>query len=101
MHHGGAGTTATAARAGVPQLVVPHMTDQFFWRHRLTQLGLTPRQRVGRNLDGLARGLAAALADAALGTRARDFAARLTQDGLQRAVQLVETGVAPSLRTAS
>jgi UDP:flavonoid glycosyltransferase YjiC (YdhE family) len=28
VHHGGAGTTAAALRAGVPSVVVPFMADQ-------------------------------------------------------------------------
>lgn len=31
IHHGGAGTTHTALRAGKPTLVVPFFGDQFFW----------------------------------------------------------------------
>ncbi|WP_262403555.1 glycosyltransferase [Actinomadura sp. CNU-125] len=31
VHHGGAGTTATAARAGAAQVVVPQMADQPSW----------------------------------------------------------------------
>src|SRR5205823_3873966 len=30
IHHGGAGTTTAAARAGVPQIVLPHVLDQFY-----------------------------------------------------------------------
>ena len=30
IHHGGAGTTAAAARAGIPQMVIPHNGDQFY-----------------------------------------------------------------------
>jgi vancomycin aglycone glucosyltransferase len=40
VHHGGAGTTTTAARAGVPQVIIPHNYDQFFWAHRVDQLGI-------------------------------------------------------------
>jgi len=40
VHHGGAGTTTTAARSGVPQLVVPHLADQFYWARRVALLGL-------------------------------------------------------------
>src|SRR5262249_11725270 len=29
VHHGGAGTTSASARAGRPQVVVPHVFDQF------------------------------------------------------------------------
>ena len=39
VHHGGAGTTQTAARAGAAQVIVPHNYDQFYWAHRIQQLG--------------------------------------------------------------
>jgi vancomycin aglycone glucosyltransferase len=39
VHHGGAGTTQTAARAGTPQVIVPHNYDQFYWAHRIQQVG--------------------------------------------------------------
>jgi vancomycin aglycone glucosyltransferase len=42
VHHGGAGTTTAAARAGVPQVVVPHVMDQHYWAHRVHELGLGP-----------------------------------------------------------
>ncbi len=38
VHHGGAGTTATAARAGVPQVIVPMFGDQFYWASRVRAL---------------------------------------------------------------
>lgn len=40
VHHGGAGTTHTGARAGVAQLVTPMFSDQFYWGHRLGKLGV-------------------------------------------------------------
>jgi vancomycin aglycone glucosyltransferase len=40
VHHGGAGTTTTAARAGVPQVVVPQMADQPYWAGRVADLGI-------------------------------------------------------------
>jgi vancomycin aglycone glucosyltransferase len=40
VHHGGAGTTATAARAGAPQVVVPQMADQPYWAGRVADLGI-------------------------------------------------------------
>ncbi|GMO20095.1 MAG: glycosyltransferase [Spirochaetaceae bacterium] len=42
IHHGGAGTTHSAARAGIPQLVVPMIIDQFYWAYRTGVLGLGP-----------------------------------------------------------
>ena len=47
VHHGGAGTTATAARAGVPQVVVAvQLSDNPYWAGRVADLG------IGAALDG-------------------------------------------------
>jgi vancomycin aglycone glucosyltransferase len=43
VHHGGAGTTTAAARAGVPQVLLPHILDQYYWAHRVETLGLGPQ----------------------------------------------------------
>jgi len=43
VHHGGAGTTTAAARAGVPQVLLPHILDQYYWAHRVEKLGLGPQ----------------------------------------------------------
>ncbi|WP_013334659.1 glycosyltransferase [Gloeothece verrucosa] len=40
VHHGGAGTTAAALRAGVPSVVIPHANDQFAWGSRVYSLGV-------------------------------------------------------------
>jgi UDP:flavonoid glycosyltransferase YjiC (YdhE family) len=43
IHHGGAGTTATTAVSGVPQIIVPHILDQYYWGYHIFQSGLGPR----------------------------------------------------------
>lgn len=40
VHHGGAGTTTAAARAGVPQVVIPQIVDQPYWAQRVQDLGI-------------------------------------------------------------
>lgn len=40
VHHGGAGTTTAAARAGTPQVVVPQVADQPYWASRVADLGI-------------------------------------------------------------
>jgi sterol 3beta-glucosyltransferase len=72
VHHGGAGTVHAAARAGVPQLVVPFMGDQPFWA------GVVDRAGLGRRAQRRLRPatVAAALAGtAACGPAARAVAA--------------------------
>ncbi|MGX5356973.1 glycosyltransferase [Kocuria sp. KH4] len=50
VHHGGAGTVHTVARAGVPHVVVPFLADQPFWGRQLHRRGLAaapiPRKRL-------------------------------------------------------
>jgi len=43
IHHGGAGTTATTAISGVPQIIVPHLLDQYYWGNQIYQSQLGPR----------------------------------------------------------
>ena len=40
IHHGGAGTTTAAAHAGRPQVIAPHVYDQYYWAHRVETLGV-------------------------------------------------------------
>ncbi len=43
IHHGGAGTTAAGAISGVPQIIVPHVLDQYYWGNRVYRVGLGPK----------------------------------------------------------
>ena len=43
VHHGGAGTTAQALRAGVPQVVLPLFMDQYYHAHKLHRANLAPK----------------------------------------------------------
>jgi sterol 3beta-glucosyltransferase len=43
IHHGGAGTTHSASRAGVPSIVLPFGGDQPFWAARLAAAGVAPK----------------------------------------------------------
>jgi UDP:flavonoid glycosyltransferase YjiC (YdhE family) len=73
VHHGGAGTTHSAARAGVPQIVLPHVLDQFYFARRVEDLGIGPPGLVRRKLtvDKLAGLLDATLDNEFLAERAR------------------------------
>lgn len=87
VHHGGIGTTHAALRAGVPQLVVPHLLDQHYTAHRIelggVGLGLPHRSR----LEGPSLGAALDRVRApAMRERAREVSTRLTLDAEARVV---------------
>lgn len=92
VHHGGAGTTANALRAGVPQVVVPHVVDQFFWAARMRRLGVATPAPTMRKLDGkkLAAAIRTAAQSAGLRDRAEETATQIDRDGLERAVGAIE-----------
>jgi sterol 3beta-glucosyltransferase len=50
IHHGGSGTTHSAACAGVPSVVLPFAADQFFWAEQLRQRGIAPATGSVRNV---------------------------------------------------
>ncbi|MFI7500441.1 glycosyltransferase [Streptomyces sp. NPDC049687] len=50
VHHGGAGTTASALRAGRPSLVCPFFGDQPYWAARVRALGTGPEPLPARDL---------------------------------------------------
>lgn len=83
VHHGGAGTTHSAARAGIPQIIVPHVLDQFYFARRVEDLGVGPRglQRRKLNVENLAGRLSATLENEFLTTRARALGEELAALG--------------------
>jgi vancomycin aglycone glucosyltransferase len=93
VHHGGAGTTVAAGAAGVPQIIVPHLGDQYYHGRRVAELGLGPAPIPLRNLNGAA--LLAAM-DAVDGNdkyrqRALEFAPALRErEGSARAADVLE-----------
>lgn len=53
VQHGGAGTVHAAARAGVPQVVVPVAGDQLWWARRVCEAGISTRPLRLAHLTGL------------------------------------------------
>ncbi|MFC9283982.1 glycosyltransferase [Streptomyces collinus] len=91
VHHGGAGTTTTATRAGAPQVVVPQAADQPYWAGRVAGLG------IGAAHDGptptfvsLSAALGVALSPAT-GARAKSVATTVRTDGAAEAARLLLT----------
>ncbi|MEW2624553.1 glycosyltransferase [Streptomyces sp. NPDC048106] len=89
VHHGGAGTTATAARAGAPQVVVPQAADQPYWADRVAALGIgAAHPGPVPTYESLAAALGRALAPGTV-ARAAALAGRAGTDGATAAAELL------------
>jgi vancomycin aglycone glucosyltransferase len=92
-HHGGSGTVHMAARAGVPQFIMPHALDQYYWGRRIGDLGLGPRAVPARSLTAgkLARALDELENNPRYARRAREASEYLEQEqGIENIVCQVE-----------
>jgi vancomycin aglycone glucosyltransferase len=90
VHHGGAGTTAAAARAGVPQVITPMFSDQFYWADRVVDLGLgamTPHGTMSE--ESLTASLRKVLRPD-VEVRARTLAKEVRRDGAEVAARRLE-----------
>ncbi len=97
VHHGGAGTTTAVARAGVPQVIVPHVLDQFYWARRIAELGLGPASLPVElvTADVLTARIDSALNDRRIRDRAAAFGSVIApRNGVGAAVDRLERLVA-------
>jgi sterol 3beta-glucosyltransferase len=92
VHHGGAGTTAEALRAGIPSVVVPFALDQPFWAHRIYSLGTAPKPVLPkRTRSTLRAALDSVLNEASYSESAKAISNRLSsEDGVAAAVDAIE-----------
>jgi vancomycin aglycone glucosyltransferase len=89
VHHGGAGTTTTATRAGVPQVVVPQWGDQPYFASRVADLGIGAAHAAqAPTAESLAAALGPAL-DPGTRARAKAVAATIRADGTTVAAELL------------
>lgn len=100
VHHGGAGTTAAALRAGVPNVPVSFTAngDQSFWGRRLVRLGAAPAAFGVRRLraDRLAAAIDQAVTEPAYRRAAEDIAGRIADEDGVALVRDTITAVIPS-----
>ena len=93
IHHGGAGTTARALRAGRPAVAIPLIADQWFWGFRIEALGAGPAPLAARRVTvkGLTHRFTALTGDARLRARAEAIGAQLrAEDAIMPAVHALE-----------
>ena len=91
VHHGGAGVTGAALRAGLPSVVVPVFADQPFWSGRVYELGVGPKPIPARELneDRLTNAIQAT-ADPEMRRRAAQIGEQIrAENGVARAVEII------------
>jgi vancomycin aglycone glucosyltransferase len=89
VHHGGAGTTTTATRAGAPQVVVPQWGDQPYFAGRVAELGIGAAHAVqAPTAESLGAALGTAL-DPGTRARAKAMAGTIRTDGTTVAAELL------------
>lgn len=92
IHHGGAGTIAAGLRAGIPQVIVPFMTDQPFWARRVHTVGVSSKPIMVKQLS--AERLTQAIIEAnkvVIRQRAQALGEAIQrEEGVGRAVDLIE-----------
>ena len=89
VHHGGSGTTTLAAQAGTPQVIVPHMYDQYYFAQRVSTLEVgfahAPATPTVESLGvALKHVLQSHVAD-----RAKSFSSAVRADGARNAAKIV------------
>ncbi len=101
VHHGGAGTTTTATRAGAPQVVVPQVVDQPYWAGRVADLGIgTAHDFPTPTTESLSAALRTAL-NPETRVRARAVADTIRTDGATVAATLLLDAVSQEKPPAS
>ena len=92
VHHGGAGTSQAALRAGVPSVVVPHTAEQELWGRELQRIGVAckpiPRKRA--TPERIAAAINEVAQSERIGKNARTRGARVAEEeGVAAAVRLI------------
>jgi vancomycin aglycone glucosyltransferase len=94
VHHGGAGTTAAAARAGVPQIITPMFGDQFYWARRIMDLGVGATIPHALMTEESLTGALREALEPEVGFLARRLACRVSWNGAETAAKQLETDYA-------
>jgi UDP:flavonoid glycosyltransferase YjiC (YdhE family) len=94
VHHGGAGTTAAALRAGVPSGVISHMADQPYWGRRVYELGVGEKfiRRHKLTSDKLAKMITTLTQTPSIKEKAQALGAKLrAENGVENAVRVIQS----------
>jgi vancomycin aglycone glucosyltransferase len=88
IHHGGAGTTASVLHAGIPNIIIPHIGDQWFFASEVKRLGVGIEVKRKRWPEDLPKAVRTVEKSKKIQRRAREVASELAKEnGPQAAVE--------------
>jgi len=93
VHHGGAGTTGAALRAGKPMIICPFMADQPFWGECIHRLGVGPKPIPQKKLSvkKFTRALHEMTLNKTMQTRAKNIGQLIeNENGIKDTVKVIE-----------
>jgi UDP:flavonoid glycosyltransferase YjiC (YdhE family) len=93
VHHAGAGSTAYGLSAGVPNVVIPHFSDNYFWSGKVEALGISPKPipRDKLTAENLANAINEALTNEAMNEKAAIVGRKIkAEKGIQQTVAEIE-----------
>ena len=93
VHHGGAGTSQTTLKAGMPSIVVAHGFDQPFWGQKLEKIGVGGKtlRRTTVKAKRLSREILKILETPKITEQAQKHSKNLPKEnGVKTAIELIE-----------
>lgn len=93
VHHGGAGTSTAACRAGVPSIVIPFIADQPYFATNIRKLGLAPKMLWHYRLTArrLARRIQIVIDNPSMQAKAKQLRPQfLAEEGTEKAINTIE-----------
>jgi len=100
IYHGGTGTLATVARAGIPQAAFPFIADQFMNRDQIVKLGLGPKTCDFKEMtaESISLAISECITNDTFKKNTVQMSERLKDaNGIDLTVQLIEKILYPSL----
>jgi UDP:flavonoid glycosyltransferase YjiC (YdhE family) len=92
IHHGGAGTTASVLHAGVPNIVIPQIGDQWFFASEIKRIGVGLEVKRRTWPEDLPKAVSAVEKAKSMRLRATKVAELLSrEDGPSSAVRILES----------
>ena len=92
IHHGGAGTTGSALRSGIPSIAIPFFGDQFFWGKQIQKIGVGPKPLPIKKLtsENLSKAINQMLTNETMRSKAKKVGRKIREeDGVGNAVRAI------------